>query len=226
MTKRYFVTGTDTEVGKTFVTAALLHNLNEQYYSTLGLKPVAAGCELVDGRWQNVDALILQQSASYQLDYELVNPVALPEAIAPHLAAENQGRYLAVDKIINALNPGLSSPVDIILIEGAGGWFVPLNEYEHFSDIPTALSIPVILVVGLRLGCINHALLTVNAIKQAGLPLQGWIGNCIDPHMLNQQQNVHALEQRIDAPCLGIVPYLESGGSKGAAKFLNSKILI
>ena len=225
MNKTYFVTGTDTEVGKTFVSAALLEALNKKGLSTLGLKPVAAGCELDDGLWKNEDALFLQKAASVSLPYELVNPIALPDAIAPHLAAENQGISLSVKNIISLLQGGLNEPAEVTLIEGAGGWYVPLNKREFFSDFVVALSLPVILVVGIRLGCINHALLTVEAIQQTGLPLTAWVANCIDPNMSSAQQNIRTLEASISAPCLGVVPYLPSGLSEEAASCLETSIL-
>ncbi|MBV1871205.1 MAG: dethiobiotin synthase [Gammaproteobacteria bacterium] len=221
MNQTYFVTGTDTEVGKTFVSAALLTALNEHGFSTLGLKPIAAGCEQIDGQWKNEDALILQKVASRDLPYELVNPIALPDAIAPHLAAENHGCNLSVKATIAELQKGLSEPSDITLIEGAGGWYVPLNSTEFFSDFAVTLSLPVILVVGVRLGCINHALLTVGAIQQSGLRLSGWVANCIDPKMSGTQQNICTLKRSIEAPCLGVIPHLTSASPTDAAAFLD-----
>lgn len=221
MKRTYFVTGTDTEVGKTFVSAALLYALNNTGISTVGLKPVAAGCEKQKGQWRNEDALILQQASSLDLPYDTVNPIALPDAIAPHLAAEKQGSALSVNSMIDALQGGLEVASDFTLIEGAGGWYVPLNDTEFFSDFAVALSLPVILVVGLRLGCINHALLTEAAIKQAGLPLIGWVANCIDPNMGSVAENISTLKNTIDAPCLGVVPYLPSALPQDAAGCLD-----
>ena len=225
MKTHYFVSGTDTEVGKTFVSAALLHALHHNGLSTVGLKPVAAGCEKLKGQWKNEDALILQKASSLDLPYEVINPIALPDAIAPHLAAENQGRSLSVGAMVEALHEGLQVESDVVLIEGAGGWYVPLNDTEFFSDFAVALSLPVILVVGMRLGCINHALLTVEAIKQAGLPLVAWVANCIDPNMESVQQNIATLKHAIDAPCLGVVPNLSSAMAQDAVPYLDTRVL-
>jgi dethiobiotin synthetase len=223
--RTYFVTGTDTEVGKTFVSAALLYALNNNGVSAVGLKPLAAGCEMHEGQWKNEDALTLQQASFLDLPYDIVNPIALPDAIAPHLAALKQGRSLSVKNTIDALKGGLEVESDVVLIEGAGGWYVPLNDTEFFSDFAVALSLPVVLVVGLRLGCINHAMLTVAAIKQAGLPLVGWVANCIDPNMGSMEENIRTLKNAIDAPCLGVVPYLPSALPQDAAGCLDFEIL-
>lgn len=223
--RTYFVTGTDTEVGKTFVSAALLYALNNNGMCTVGLKPVAAGCERQQGQWKNEDALILQQASSLDLSYDTINPIALPDAIAPHLAAEKQGSTLSVSNMIEALQGGLEVASDFTLIEGAGGWYVPLNDTEFFSDFAVALSLPVILVVGLRLGCINHALLTEAAIKQAGLPLAGWVANGIDPNMDSVIENIRTLKNTIEAPCLGVVSYFPSALPQDAAACLDVQML-
>ncbi|MBL4607498.1 MAG: dethiobiotin synthase [Pseudomonadales bacterium] len=226
MNKRIFVTGTDTNVGKTFVSAALLYALNKKGLSTLGLKPLASGCEKHNGRWENEDALILQEASSLYAPYEVINPIAFPDAIAPHLAAKNKNYRLSVEGITKELHTGLALESDVTLIEGAGGWYVPLNEKEFFSDFAVGLSLPVILVVGLRLGCINHALLTVAAIKQAGLPLVAWVANCVDPNMRRVSSNIDTLKNAIEAPCLGVVPYLPSAKPQEAASYLDSSILV
>lgn len=201
------MTGTDTHVGKTFATVALLRALQLAGHCALGLKPLASGCEWQGAGWKNEDALRLQQAASLDLPYETINPIALKEAVAPHLAAQQQGVSLSVETLLSALQPGLRVAADVILIEGAGGWWVPLNEQEYFSDLVGALSLPVILVVGLRLGCISHALLTVAAIEQAGLKLAGWVANSIDPAMASREENIQFLQHKISAPCLGVLPY-------------------
>lgn len=210
MPRAFFVTGTDTHVGKTFVTAALLRALNARGLRTVGLKPLASGCVWQEGAWTNDDALILQQAASQFLPYAVINPIALINPVAPHLAARAQGQNLSLQKLVMALQAGLKADADVTLIEGAGGWYVPLNEQECFSDLARELSLPVILVVGIRLGCINHALLTVAAIEHAGVSLAGWVANCVDPVMDCREENIDYLRQKIAAPCLGVLPYFST----------------
>lgn len=217
MALTFFVTGTDTHVGKTFVTAALLRALNAEGLKTVGLKPLASGCVWQEGAWKNDDALILQQAASQFLPYAVINPIALIDPVAPHLAARKQGQNLSLEKLAMALQPGLNVDADVTLIEGAGGWYVPLNEQDYFSDLARVLSLPVILVVGIRLGCINHALLTVAAIEHAGVSLAGWVANCVDPSMDCREENIDCLRQKIAAPCLGVLPYFSAQDDVTAA---------
>ncbi|MBA53431.1 MAG: dethiobiotin synthase [Pseudomonadales bacterium] len=207
MKKRFFVTGTDTDAGKTFVSVLLLEALKAKGVSTLALKPVAAGCEEVDGLLCNDDALKLQAAMTVELPYQQVNPVALKSAIAPHIAADEEGRRLSVDRLAGLIRGALMTSADVTLIEGAGGWLVPLNERETLANLVKELELPVILVVGVRLGCLNHALLTAQAIAAAGLPLAGWVANCIDPQALRVEENIQTLQSMLPAPCLGVVPY-------------------
>lgn len=207
MKKRFFVTGTDTDAGKTFVSVLLLEALKAKGVSTLALKPVAAGCEEVDGLLCNDDALKLQAAMTVELPYQQVNPVALKSAIAPHIAADEEGRRLSVDRLAGLIRGALMTSADVTLIEGAGGWLVPLNERETLANLVKELGLPVILVVGVRLGCLNHALLTAQAIAAAGLPLAGWVANCIDPQALRVEENIQTLQSMLPAPCLGVVPY-------------------
>lgn len=212
MKQRFFITGTDTEVGKTRVTVAMLAALNEAGMRTIGLKPLAAGAEESAGRWVNEDALALQAAASVDLDYELVNPVLLRAPMAPHLAAELEQKRLGVENLAGYCRGTLmTQPYDVALIEGAGGWRVPLNRRETLAELPRALNCPVILVVGLRLGCLNHALLTAEAIQRDGLTLAGWVGNAIDPDMASPEANLNTLRALLPAPCLGVLPWLEDG---------------
>ncbi|MCH8531122.1 MAG: dethiobiotin synthase [Saccharospirillum sp.] len=212
MKQRFFITGTDTEVGKTRVTVAMLEALNEAGLRSLGLKPLAAGAVEVGGRWVNEDALALQAAASLDLDYDLVNPVLLRAPMAPHLAAELEQKRLSVQSLAGYCRGTLmTQPYDVALIEGAGGWRVPLNRRETLADLPRALNCPVILVVGLRLGCLNHALLTAEAIERDGLALAGWVGNNIDPDMAAHEANLNTLKAMLPAPCLGVLPWLEAG---------------
>ena len=213
----YFVTGTDTAVGKTLVTAALLRVAAGRGWRAIGIKPVAAGCKLRAGCRLNEDALLLQRSASVTLDYPLVNPVVLRTAMAPHLAAAAEGVTLAVAVLARHCRQVQGLPHDLLLAEGAGGWQVPLNERETMADLAAALAWPVILVVAMRLGCLNHALLTAAAVRTAGLPLAGWVANCAGPPMHGLEANIASLDARLDAPRLGVVPWLGAGATPDAA---------
>lgn len=207
--KHYFVTGTDTDAGKTLVSAALLTRARRLGHSTLGLKPVAAGCERDGDTLRNIDALLLQAASSPQVEYSAVNPVALEPPIAPHLAAHRAGLRLRLDEIETKIRGTLNaSPRDIVLIEGAGGWRVPLNESEDLSGLAVRLGWPVILVVGMRLGCISHARLTLEAIRADGLHVAGWVATRIDPSMRDYDANLATLHHCLDAPCLGVIPWL------------------
>ena len=218
MTKKtFFVTGTDTGVGKTLMSAGLLLAAKERGLSTAALKPVAAGCDVTAEGLRNDDALLLQSVITQSLAYEQINPIALEPAIAPHIAAQQARRVLSVDRLTGFCR-GVLNQADFTLVEGAGGWRVPLNSAETLADLARTLQLPVILIVGIRLGCINHAMLTVEAIARDGLPLAGWVANIIDPDMPCQQENIVSLQQRLAAPCLGVVPYLGQGASPAQLK--------
>lgn len=205
--KSFFVTGTDTGVGKTLISAGLLLAARHQGLRTAALKPVAAGCDQTEAGLRNDDALLLQSVITQSLTYEQINPVALEPAIAPHIAAEQNKRRLSVDRLAGFAR-GVLTMADFTIVEGAGGWRVPLNAHETLADLAQVLELPVIMVVAIRLGCINHALLTAEAIARDGLVLAGWVANCSDPDMPFQQENIATLAQRIDAPCLAVVPWL------------------
>ncbi|MBV1874797.1 MAG: dethiobiotin synthase [Gammaproteobacteria bacterium] len=226
MKKCFFITGTDTDVGKTFVATKLLKEFNARGLSTAALKPVAAGCEKIDGQWRNDDALLLQKAAAINLPYSVVNPFAFPAAIAPHLAAKDFGVAMSVASVAEACKPGLAQSADVILIEGAGGWHVPLNNTERFSDLVIAEKWPVILVVGLRLGCINHALLTIEALNSSGLNVAAWVANCVDPHMPHQAENIDTLKQFIAAPCLGVVPFQSAEMDEADTNCLSTELIV
>lgn len=214
--KACFVTGTDTGVGKTLVSAALLRAAARRGLRSIGLKPVAAGCEWRDAAWVNHDALLLQRCASVRLAYEQINPIALRKAMAPHLAAAAESRVLEVDPLAAHCRAVAGLPHDLLLVEGAGGWFVPLDARHTMADLARALGWPVILVVGMRLGCLNHALLTAAAIRAAGLPLAGWVANSPDPAMEALEDNIVSLEPRLGAPRLATLPWLGSVGEHSA----------
>jgi dethiobiotin synthetase len=207
MKKIFFVAGTDTSIGKTTVAVQLLRHYNKLNYSTVGLKPVASGCEKTPAGLRNEDALLLQDAASIKLPYEQVNPITFEPPIAPHIAAQLAGEPLSVKRLTAACQHGLDRLADVTIIEGAGGWLVPLNQKENISDFVSHHQFPTILVVGMRLGCLNHALLTVESIKASGVPLAGWIANHIDPDMEAQKDNLETLKQRIDAPLWATNPF-------------------
>lgn len=209
MSKTIFITGTDTGVGKTSIAVALLQALQADHLKTLGLKPISAGCELdATGQWVNADTLALQAASTVQCAYQEINPIVLPEPIAPHIAAQRVCVSLSMTDVTQkVLNTIKTTKADMNVIEGAGGWAVPLNAHESMADLVCALHVPVILVVGMRLGCLNHAILTAQSIANAKVPFVGWIANSIDPDMLVLQDNIATLKQWIPAPCLGVVPY-------------------
>ena len=226
MKKRFFVTGTDTDAGKTFVTVLLLEALKAKGATTLALKPVAAGCEEINGELCNDDALKLQAAMTVALPYQQVNPIALRAPIAPHIAAEEEGRRLTVDRLAGLIRGALMTPADVTLIEGAGGWLVPLNERETLANLVKELQLPVILVVGIRLGCLNHALLTAQAIAVAGLPLAGWVANCIDPNAARIEENIQTLQAMLPTPCLGVIPYAPGASVADLVSKIDTDLLL
>lgn len=208
MKKTFFVAGTDTHVGKTCVATGLLIAARQQGLTTIGLKPVAAGADSYPDGWRNDDAVALQQAMTFDLPYEQINPILLKSATAPHIAAAQEKRQLSADRIAGFCRASLHQ-ADFTVIEGAGGWRVPLNPRESMADVAIALRVPVILVVGVRLGCLNHALLTAEAIRHDGLLLAGWVANQVDPAMLNIAETIDALQARLPAPCLGVIPHMD-----------------
>jgi len=204
----FFVTGTDTGVGKTLVSAAILQAANSRGLRTVGMKPVASGCELTGQGLRNEDALMLQAAMSEPLSYEQINPIALEPAIAPHVAAAQAGRQLSAQRLVGFVRGLQLKPADLMLVEGAGGWRVPLNELETYARVPATLQMPVILVVPLQLGCINHALLTAEAIRHDGLTLAGWVANRPREEMMScEAETLAYLVDHLPAPCLGVLPW-------------------
>ena len=196
MKQAYFITGTDTGVGKTYVACKLIRDYIAQGYKVIGMKPVAAGGDLVNGKWVNDDVLKLEQASNVKAPRELVNPYSFKEAIAPHIAAEKAGLEIKIDVIKQAFQ-ALSKLADIVIVEGAGGFLVPLNNQQSMADLPAALNTPVILVVGMKLGCINHSLLTVEAIQARGLTLHGWVANQVEPDMPFYHKNVATIAEKL-----------------------------
>lgn len=206
MTLSVFITGTDTGIGKTLVSAGLLHALAKHHGRVVGMKPVAAGTELIHGQEANEDVLALRAASSCAVPPELDNPVLLPDPVSPHIAAARAGMPIDIAHLV-ACHRALAELADAVVVEGAGGFLVPLSPRETGADLAQALGLPVVLVVGLRLGCLNHALLSAEAIRARGLTLAGWVANHVDPAMLAQEDNIAFLQQALQAPLLATIPY-------------------
>lgn len=216
MKQAYFLTGTDTEIGKTFVTCALLHHARQQGLAAIGLKPVAAG---TDAAGRNDDVEAIRAASSLQLSADIVNPYCFAAAIAPHLAAAEEGRQIDFAVISEACRQARAAS-DLVIVEGVGGFRVPLGPAGDSAELAVTLGLPVIFVVGMRLGCLNHALLTVEAIAARGLTLAGWVANRIDPAMARFDSNLQTLKDLLPAPLLGVVPHAPAAGAVGAANYL------
>ena len=225
MSPAYFITGTDTDVGKTTIAAGLLYAAREAGLSTAAGKPVASGCEMTSKGLRNADALALMAESSVALTYDEVNPFAFEPPIAPHIAAREAGAVVNVHSLLGPMRHILAKKADFTLIEGAGGWRVPLSGQDSLSDLAQTLDLPVILVVGVRLGCISHALLTAEAIARDGLQLAGWVANIIDPKTSRLEENLATLAERIPAPCLGRVPKLKALTAEAVADHLQLDLL-
>lgn len=220
--KTYFIAGTDTDAGKTVAAVALLHAFAKAGLRTCAMKPIAAGCEQHAEGLRNSDALLLQAAASVRMTYEQVNPIALVEPIAPHIAAAIAGKPIQVDDLVAAWSALQQLPADLLLVEGAGGWELPLSANQTMPEFVKQTADGIILVVGLKLGCLNHAMLTVQAIRAAGIPLVGWVGNqCLPQEMPYQAENIDYLRAKIDAPWLGTLPYSQSSDKLELADYLH-----
>lgn len=206
MKQAYFIAGTDTGIGKTTVACLLLRAYAAQKLTTVGMKPVAAGCERSGGQLVSADVALLQAAGNIQAPLNLINPYAFEPPLAPHIAAAKIATEIQLSPILDAFH-ALQALADVVIVEGIGGFRVPLNGQQDTADLAVALDLPVILVVGMRLGCINHALLTVEAIQQRGLKLAGWVANRIDPEMAAFEENLAALDARLPAPRLGVMEY-------------------
>ncbi|WP_028226024.1 dethiobiotin synthase [Paraburkholderia ferrariae] len=229
MTLSLFVTGTDTEIGKTFVSAALLRGLAHAGLRATALKPIAAGAYERDGVWRNEDADQLDAAASVLLPPDMRTPFLLKEPAAPHIAAALEGVTLDMQRIVECHRQACER-ADAVVVEGVGGFCVPLTAEHDTADLAVALDLPVVLVVGMRLGCISHALLTAQAIAARGLALAGWVANRIDPAMTFPEENIDALRERLaaryGAPLIGVVPHLRGGSADHAAEHLNIEMLL
>lgn len=206
--KGLFVTGTDTGIGKTLVSCALLSVLKSRGFSAQGMKPIASGCERSAVGLRNDDAQQLIKHSSQQLPYSMVNPYAFEEAVAPHLVAAQSNIQIDID-VIKQQYRKIAMQCDHVVVEGVGGWLVPINRQQTMADLAISLQLPVIMVVGLRLGCINHALMTYQSIKDTGLLCLGWVANTIDPTMQFIDENRASIAQRLEIPLLGTIPYDE-----------------
>jgi dethiobiotin synthetase len=216
-----FITGTDTDAGKTVVSVGFIELFKQNGLRVSGMKPIASGCDITVDGLRNDDALKHQKASNVKVAYERLNPYAFRPAIAPHIAAEHESVMIDLSVIKHQFDD-IQSQVDSVVVEGAGGWLVPINSTQTMADLAGLLNVPIVLVVGIKLGCINHALLTVNAILQSGCQLLGWVANCPDN---NAQQDaiIATLTTRIGAPCLGVVPRLDV--SQSASDFLESPII-
>ncbi|MEZ5645146.1 MAG: dethiobiotin synthase [Burkholderiaceae bacterium] len=201
-----FVTGTDTGIGKTLVACALLHALSRRYPRVVGMKPVAAGLVATRQGWDSEDAMALREASTVRVSPGLDNPVRLPEPLSPHLAAERAGTRIDLHHLV-ACQRELAQHADAMVVEGAGGFLVPLSPEHTGADLAQAMALPVVLVVGLRLGCLNHALLSAEAIRARGLALAGWVANRIDASMTAPDENIAFLHQRLGAPLLADVAH-------------------
>jgi dethiobiotin synthetase len=218
----YFVTGTDTGVGKTLISCALLHAFAAQDKRVVGMKPIAAGCNADE---QNEDVLQLRAASNMVVGYGQINPYLFLQAVAPHIAAQRAGVVIKFSRIIESYQE-LAAQADVVIVEGVGGFLVPLNANQNGADLVLELGLPIILVVGIRLGCLNHALLTVGAITTRGLTLAGWVANIVEADMPMCDENIAALKQRIDAPLFGVVPYMAQPDANVAAGQLELECLL
>ena len=207
--KSFFITGTDTDVGKTLVARTLLREFSAQGIKCAGYKPVSAGCARTPDGLRNLDAVLLQEAASLPLPYEVVNPFAYEPPIAPHIAASEARQPITMEGLSDGLRKIEQAGAEITVVEGAGGWYLPLDRKHLLSDWVKQENMAVIMVVGAKLGCLNHALLTCAAIRHQGLTLAGWVVNRVDPHMSRYQENLATLKALLPAPFLGEIPFVD-----------------
>jgi len=224
MRKGYFITGTDTDIGKTQIALGLLTLLADAGFSTTVMKPVSAGGIKTNKGLRNEDAIELIKYATVKPTYEQVNPFAFEAAIAPHIAAENTQVKIDIKTIENQFNQ-IAETADFIIVEGAGGWNVPINQTETMADVAISLSLPVILVVGMKLGCLNHAILTVENMQHNAVNIAGWIANSITPDFVEQQANIDTLQSMLTIPFLGAIPYVNPVRPRIIAKQINKSLI-
>ena len=208
--RNYFITGTDTDVGKTFVTGAMLAYLKRQDVSALGFKPISAGCAVTANGLENEDAKIIQRFSGVDVPLDVINPIAYEPPIAPHIAAQLQNETISFARLDKGWQALQQHHADIYFVEGAGGWFLPLNHQHSLNQWVEQQQFKVILVVGVKLGCLNHALLSAETIKAQGLELAGWVANIIDPNTAYIDENIATLSERLSAPLLAKIPFYEA----------------
>lgn len=213
LSKRFFVTGTDTDVGKTFVTCAMLKHFERQGIKALGFKPISAGCEVDEDVLVNIDAQLIQANSNVQAPLNVINPIAFEPPIAPHIAAAKVGKRIDFTQLNSGFDKLQQYKADVYLVEGAGGWLLPINETDTLNQWVEQQQLEVILVVGVKLGCLNHALLTAQAIESQGLTLAGWVANIVAPQTAYIEENIEHLKMVLGAPLLARVPYFADGDS-------------
>ncbi len=224
MAQGIFITGTDTGVGKTLISIGLMQVLQDAGHTVVGMKPVASGCEQTPEGLRNDDACMLLDQSSPPPDYDQLNPYAFEPAIAPHIAAEKAGRRIELDVIVEHYQ-ALSAQADYVVVEGAGGWLVPLGGGVYIADVAKALDLPVILVVAIKLGCLNQALLTVESINKHDGRLVGWVANMVSQGPVCVDENIATLEEEIHAPLFGTIPFNNSYYNKLAVSEINEKVI-
>lgn len=220
----FFITGTDTEIGKTYVSSLLVKFFAAQGYKVAGMKPVASGATLVDGVLKNDDALSLMHASNVDVDYKIVNPYTFEPAVSPHIAAEQAGVEVEHDVIKDNYNK-LQQVADVVIVEGVGGWYAPISCHTTVADLAESMQLPIIIVVGLRLGCLNHALLTAQALRQSGLTIAGWIANHVEKDFISAEKNIKTLKHYLtDFPFLGSIAY-DSNSTHSEQNEANSQSL-
>ena len=220
MGQNFFITGTDTGIGKTFITCALIELMKSRRKIVGGMKPVAAGEGIYDGVSVNADVFEINRFSNTTLNSHDINTYSFKEAIAPHIASKINNKPISLKKIKEHYD-SIKKNTDYLFVEGAGGYYVPLSEDIMTSDLISSLNIPIILVVGIRLGCLNHTILTIEAIHKNKQNLFGWIANIIDPDMDNQEDNIRYLKEKISEPCIGVIPYIKKKNPVEAVHHIN-----
>lgn len=220
----FFITGTDTEVGKTWATAALMEAIKAQGHRVVGMKPIASGCEETAEGLRNDDALKIQQACSEPVPYDQINRYRFLPPISPHIAAREAGVNIDGDLIRQDVDQ-IRKTADVTLVEGVGGWLAPINDHETVESLALRLDLPVILVVGIRLGCLNHAILTQRAIESSGVRLAGWVGNVLGQSMQSLDDNIQYLRENLHGECFGITPYLDAYDPVTASQHIDQKAL-
>jgi dethiobiotin synthetase len=215
-TRGFFIAGTDTGVGKSLVAVCLLKALSSYGLRVVGMKPIAAGAEVTENGLRNEDALALRAASNVEADYVTTNPYCLQAPVSPHIAAREAGITIEIPRIKQSYDE-LARCANCVVVEGAGGWLAPISDMCTMADIARVLDLPVILVVGLRLGCLNHALLTAQSITASGLHLAGWVGSQTDPHLARLEDNVATLEQRLSQPPIAVIPFIEDPSRRASA---------